>query len=76
MMLGLGSVEIALAFWLVILCAAVCVVYGALHWNHGDECDAVDPERKAQSGADQEALSAGHAVDASSAAGCCEEAAS
>lgn len=33
-MLGLGSVEIALAFWLSIGATALCVVYGILNWNN------------------------------------------
>ncbi|MEF2145176.1 MAG: symporter small accessory protein [Desulfovibrionaceae bacterium] len=45
-MLGLGSTEIAIAFWLVIICSAVCVGYGALNWNRGGEEDVVDPERE------------------------------
>ncbi len=34
MMLGLGSVEIALAFWLSIGATALCVVYGIVNWNN------------------------------------------
>lgn len=45
MMLGLGSVEIALAFWLVILSSLLCIGYGVIKWNSGGEEDAVDPER-------------------------------
>lgn len=38
MMLGFGSVEIALAFWLSIASAALCVVYGIVNWNEtGDD---------------------------------------
>lgn len=38
MMLGFGSVEIALAFWLSIASAVLCVVYGIVNWNKtGDE---------------------------------------
>lgn len=38
MMLGFGSVEIALAFWLSIASTAVCVIYGIVNWNKtGDE---------------------------------------
>lgn len=33
MMLGLGSVGIALAFWLCLAAAVCCVVYGVIHWN-------------------------------------------
>lgn len=39
-MLGLGSLETALAFWLTLAGAAVCVVYGIINWNKGgDEVD-------------------------------------
>jgi len=34
MMLGFGSVEIALAFWLSIASAVLCVVYGIVNWNN------------------------------------------
>jgi hypothetical protein len=38
MMLGFGSVEIALAFWLSIAATVLCVVYGIVNWNKtGDE---------------------------------------
>lgn len=33
MMLGFGSVEIALAFWLSIASTILCVVYGIVKWN-------------------------------------------
>lgn len=32
-MLGLGSVEIALVYWLCLAAAALCVVYGIVNWN-------------------------------------------
>ncbi|WP_277872925.1 symporter small accessory protein [Pseudodesulfovibrio cashew] len=35
MMLGFGSVEIALAFWLSIASTLLCVVYGIVNWNKG-----------------------------------------
>lgn len=34
MMLGLGSVEIALAFWLSVGATVLCVVYGIVNWNN------------------------------------------
>lgn len=34
MMLGLGSVEIALAFWLSVAATVLCVVYGIVNWNN------------------------------------------
>lgn len=45
MMLGLGSVEIALAFWLVIFGAAVCIGYGGVKWNQDGRADTVDPQQ-------------------------------
>ena len=41
MMLGLGSVEMALVYWLCIVASAVCVIYGAINWNRGGEADKV-----------------------------------
>ncbi|WP_338325281.1 symporter small accessory protein [Pseudodesulfovibrio senegalensis] len=32
-MLGLGSVEIALVYWLCLAATALCVVYGIVNWN-------------------------------------------
>ena len=46
MMLGLGSWDIALAFWLCILSSAGCVVYGILKWNDKGEPDKVRIERR------------------------------
>ncbi|WP_407681394.1 symporter small accessory protein [Pseudodesulfovibrio profundus] len=40
MMLGLGSVEIALAFWLSIASALLCVVYGIVNWNNTGKSDS------------------------------------
>ena len=37
MMLGFGSVEIALAFWLSIGATVLCVVYGIVNWNNTGE---------------------------------------
>jgi len=34
-MLGLGGGEMALAYWLCILSALGCVVYGLVNWNRG-----------------------------------------
>ena len=45
MMLGLGSVEIALAVWLCILASAVCIVYGIWKWNDKGEPDKVKIKR-------------------------------
>jgi hypothetical protein len=40
-MLGFGSVEIALVFWLCIFSAVVCVVYGVRNWNNKGTPDKV-----------------------------------
>ncbi|WP_324292101.1 symporter small accessory protein [uncultured Pseudodesulfovibrio sp.] len=37
MMLGFGSVEIALAFWMSIGATVLCVVYGIVNWNNSGE---------------------------------------
>ncbi|MEW5774481.1 MAG: symporter small accessory protein [Thermodesulfobacteriota bacterium] len=43
-MLGMGSGEMALAYWLTILSAVFCVVWGALNWNRG--LDGEGPEER------------------------------
>lgn len=40
-MLGIEDPYVLLAYLLCILSAILCVVYGAIHWNRGDE--AVEP---------------------------------
>jgi hypothetical protein len=40
-MLGLGSWEAALAFWLCILSAIGCVAYGYINWNNNGTPDTV-----------------------------------
>jgi hypothetical protein len=37
MLLGLGSLETALAVWGSIAAALVCVVYGVVNWNKGGD---------------------------------------
>lgn len=34
-MLGFDNIEVALAMWLTLLSAAVCVIYGVRNWNRG-----------------------------------------
>lgn len=46
MMLGFGSIEIALAFWLSIGATAVCVVYGIVNWNKSG--DVADPKHSGE----------------------------
>lgn len=40
MLLGMGSVEIALAFWLSVGASVLCLVYGLINWNRGGETDS------------------------------------
>jgi len=40
-MLGLGSWDTALAYWLCIGCALGCVAYGLLKWNDAGVPDTV-----------------------------------
>lgn len=40
-MLGLGSVEIALAYWACILASVFCIIYGSLKWNDKGAPDKV-----------------------------------
>lgn len=44
-MLGLGSLEAALAFWLCLAATLLCVVYGAANWNKEGKPDRVKTER-------------------------------
>jgi hypothetical protein len=44
-MLGLGSLEAALAVWLCLAAALLCVVYGALNWYTQGKPDIVREER-------------------------------
>lgn len=37
MILGLGDVWVAAAYWLSIASALLCLVYGIANWNRGDE---------------------------------------
>ncbi|MBI9111559.1 symporter small accessory protein [Maridesulfovibrio ferrireducens] len=39
-MLGLGSIEIVLVFWLCLLAALGCVAYGIINWNKKGKPDA------------------------------------
>ena len=43
-MLGLGDFSVSLAFILCLLSSLVCVVYGAVNWNKGEEPPAPDDE--------------------------------
>ncbi len=44
-MLGLGSLEAALAVWLSLAATLLCVVYGALNWYARGKPDIVREER-------------------------------
>jgi hypothetical protein len=37
MMLGLGDAWVAAAYWLSIASALLCLGYGIVNWNRGDE---------------------------------------
>ena len=43
-MIGLGSTEIALVFWLCIAASVLCVVYGIVKWNESGLVDKVTEE--------------------------------
>jgi len=47
-MLGLGDFWIALAFVLTLLSSLLCVVYGAINWNRGDEPSKQEIAKEAQ----------------------------
>lgn len=44
MLLGLGSIETALPYWLCILSTIGCVAYGIKNWNNSGEPDTVTAE--------------------------------
>jgi hypothetical protein len=37
MMLGMGDWSVAAAYWLNIIAVIICVIYGAVNWNRGDD---------------------------------------
>ena len=45
-MLGLGDFWVASAFWLCILGSLLCIVYGAMNWNKGDEPSRTEIEEE------------------------------
>lgn len=42
-MIGLGSFEMAAAFWLMIGLSVFCIAYGAIKWNDDGKADEVGP---------------------------------
>lgn len=42
MLLGLGSIETALPYWLCIISTIVCVAYGLKNWNNSGAPDTVN----------------------------------
>lgn len=40
-MLGFGSVEVALAYWLCLAASAFCIIFGCLNWNKKGEPDKI-----------------------------------
>jgi len=45
-MLGLGDFSVTLCFYLVILSTLLCIVYGALNWNKGEDKVALSEAEK------------------------------
>lgn len=45
-MFGLGDFWVSLIFILVVLSAALCVVYGIMNWNKGGELSPVEIEEE------------------------------
>ena len=52
MLLGLGSIETALPYWLCLISTAGCVLYGILNWNNAGEPDAEPVQVIAQDSAE------------------------
>ena len=44
LMLGMEDWSVAAAYWLNIIAVIVCVVYGALNWNRGNDHFEDEPE--------------------------------
>jgi len=45
-MLGLGDFTVSLVFVLVILSSLLCIIYGILNWNKGQEIDEEKQEKE------------------------------
>ena len=43
-MIGMGSVEMALVYWLCIAASVLCVAYGVINWNQDGLQDKVTEE--------------------------------
>ncbi|MCT4535502.1 symporter small accessory protein [Halodesulfovibrio sp.] len=52
MLLGLGSIETALPYWLCIISTIGCVVYGITNWNNAGTPDNVNIESLVQESTD------------------------
>ncbi|MCG8530786.1 MAG: hypothetical protein MI749_08990 [Desulfovibrionales bacterium] len=52
MLLGLGSLETALPYWLCIISTIGCVVYGIINWNNAGTPDTVTIESLMQDSTD------------------------
>ena len=44
MLLGLGSLETALPYWLCIISTIGCVAYGIMNWNNSGTPDTINIE--------------------------------
>ena len=45
-MLGMGSIETALAIWLTLGVSVLCIGYGIVYWNDAGKPDKVSPRDK------------------------------
>lgn len=52
MLLGLGSIETALPYWLCIISTIGCVAYGIKNWNNAGTPDTVTIESLVQESTD------------------------
>ncbi len=48
-MLGMGDWSVALAYWLNIVAVVICVVYGAINWNRGNDHFEDDTDQESPS---------------------------
>ena len=52
MLLGLGSIEVALPYWLCIISTIGCVSYGVANWNNTGTPDTINIESIVQKSTD------------------------
>lgn len=49
-MLGMEDWSVALAYWLNIIAVVICVIYGAVNWNRGNDHFEDEPQEDKEKG--------------------------